>query len=97
MFAAHALIERVRDFSEWEQAGPELEKLRATSGRALVEALGYSVEQTGQVTEVLRSETDRATAVAVFLDQGEAPDTAAARFGGQTPVGAAHKTDPGKR
>lgn len=89
MFAAHALIERARDFPEWESAAPSSQTLRAKSGRALVEALGYTVEQTGQVTEVLRSEDDRATAIAVFLDQGEAPDAAAARFGGQTPVGAA--------
>jgi hypothetical protein len=89
MFAAHALIERARDFPEWESVAPISKTLRAKSGRALVEALGYTVEQTGQVTEVLRSEDDRATAIAVFLDQGEAPDAAAARFGGQTPVGAA--------
>lgn len=89
MFAAHALIERARDFPEWESAAPSSKALRTKSGRALVEALGYTVEQTGQVTEVLRSEDDRATAIAVFLDQGEAPDVSASRFGGQTPVGAA--------
>lgn len=89
MFAAHALIERARDFPEWDSAAPISTPLRAKSGRALVEALGYTVEQTGQVTEVLRGEDDRATAIAVFLDQGEAPDASAARFGGQTPVGAA--------
>ena len=89
MFAAHALIERARDFQEWQSSVSSSKTLRAKSGRALVEALGYTVEQTGQVTEVLRSEDDRATAIAVFLDQGEAPDASAARFGGQTPVGAA--------
>ncbi len=89
MFAAHALIERARDFPEWENAAPTSQTLRRKSGRALVEALGYTVEQTGQVTQVLRSEDDRATAIAVFLDQGETPDASAARFGGQTPVGAA--------
>ncbi len=89
MFAAHALIERARDFPEWGATASDSKTLRAKSGRALVEELGYTVEQTGQVTEVLRSENDRATAIAVFLDQGEAPDAAAARFGGQTPVGAA--------
>jgi hypothetical protein len=89
MFAAHALIERARDFPEWQANGSGAQKVRGNSGRALVEALGYTVEQTGQVTAVLRSEDDHARAIAVFLDQGEAPDAAAVRFGGQTPVGAA--------
>lgn len=87
MFATHQLKEGVpirADWSEMAQAG-----LKAINERRenLVRALGFSIEQLGASTSVLRlRDNGPKTAVAVFLDENETAESGSPRFGGTSPV-----------
>jgi hypothetical protein len=84
LFATHHIVERVPtrpDWSELCKRGVELVGLRREQ---LVRALGFTIEPKGQAA-VLRA-SGHARALAVFLDDTDNPETAAARFNGMTPV-----------
>jgi hypothetical protein len=84
LFATHHLVERVPTRSDWPELckrGGELVDLRREQ---LVRALGFTVEPKGQAA-VLRA-SGQARALAVFLDDSDNPETAAARFNGMTPI-----------
>jgi len=81
MFAAYTLQGRVREMPEWAAAVKQGQKLRAQEGRALIGALGYSIESTNTPVHVLRAPNDQARAVAVFLDRDEGPESEGGRFG----------------
>jgi hypothetical protein len=84
LFATYHLVERVPRRPDWPELckwGAELVALRREQ---LVRALGFTLELRGQAA-VLRA-AGQARALAVFLDDNDNPDTAAARFNGMTPV-----------
>lgn len=81
MFANYTLRQRVRERPDWSDACGRGKQLRGMEGRDLVEALGFTVEQTNAPISVLRASNDRARGIAVFLDRGETFDTTGGRFG----------------
>jgi hypothetical protein len=81
MFAAHTLRTRVPDMPEWAEAVIRGQQARVHEGRDLVDALGFSIEQTNTFVHVLRAANERARAVAIFLDRNESPDGEGGRFG----------------
>lgn len=90
MFANHTLTDLAPTYPEWTDCASRGAALADLRGRALLEALGFQIEtQEGSAVDLLRDDTERATAVAVFLDQGEAADTPLPRLGDETPVSAA--------
>jgi hypothetical protein len=90
MFARHTLTELAPGYPEWADSARQGAELAGLRGRELLEALGFQIEaQQGSAVELLRDRTDRAAAVAVFLDQGETADSPLPRLAGETPVSAA--------
>lgn len=84
LFASHHLNERVPNRPDWADLCSKGQPLLRLRRERLVEALGFTVEPRGHAA-LLRAE-GHATALAVFLDDGESPDTSAVRFNGITPV-----------
>lgn len=84
MFAEHHLRDRVPQRPDWDDLNDRAQSLLGLRGQQLVRALGFAIETRGSAN-VLRA-GDRAAALAVFLDEDEAPDGAAPRFNGVTPA-----------
>lgn len=84
MFADHHLRERVPQRADWLGLNASTKPILGFRGQDLVRALGFTIEVTGSATVLRRG--DQATALAVFLDEDEAPDGASARFNGVTPA-----------
>lgn len=84
MFAEHHLRDRVPQRQDWPALTASAQTLLGLRGQELVKALGFTIEARG-AANVLRSDR-QAAALAVFLDENEAPDAAAARFNGVTPA-----------
>lgn len=85
LFATHELLHGVPVHEDWDEARRKSQELKEKRGRALLESLGYQINDTTQQYSVLRT-TQSKIAVAVFLDRREATDAASERFGGMTPV-----------
>lgn len=85
MFADHHLRDRVPQRADWTNLTDSARPLLGLRGQELVRGLGFTIEQRGNAN-VLRTGNDRAAALAVFLDEEEAPDAASARFNGVTPA-----------
>ncbi len=79
---------------DWAQACQASRPLLASSGQRLVEQLSFSVEPLSTSASVLASRHAK-RAVAVFLDEGEAFEDPAARFG-TSPVSRARPRRPGE-
>lgn len=84
MFAEHHLRDRVPQRPDWADLNAKGHRLLGLRGQDLVRALGFTIDTSGS-TNILRV-GNRATALAVFLDEEEAPDAATARFNGVTPA-----------
>ncbi len=91
LFADHTLAGRVRGRGDWADAAAEGAKLSALSGRALVEALGFKIDDSieGGTLSLLRTGAGGARAVAVFLNQEEGYDQLSGRFPAGGPVSSA--------
>jgi hypothetical protein len=88
LVATHELQDGVPLRSDWQTScdrGAELLDLR---GRTLVEGLGFSIEERGTSTYVLRA-GGVATAVAVFLEADETPEAQNVAYGFISPLSAA--------
>lgn len=85
LFATHELLHGVPARKDWDEALRKSRELKGKRGRALLESLGYQINDTTQQYSVLRTAQSK-IAVAVFLDRSEATDAASERFGGMTPV-----------
>lgn len=85
LFATHELLEGVPARADWDEALRKSQAVIDKRGRALLESLGYQINDTTQPYSVLKAAHSK-VAVAIFLDRTEATDTASARFGGMTPV-----------
>ena len=86
LLATHELREGVRRRKDWKPACERSRDLVNLRDRALVEALGYRIEQRGDHAVLRAADGDEIRAVAVFLDRGERPDRPSARFDQRTPV-----------
>ena len=91
LFADHALAVRARARDDWAAAESEAESLTTLEGDALIEALGFTIEESTEsgTLSLLRTEKGGARAIAVFLDQGEHYNEPAGRFTSATPLAAA--------
>lgn len=88
LVATHELQVGVPARSDWQRNCERGVALLALRGRALVEALGFSVEERGTSTYVLRAGAI-ATAVAVFLETDETPEAENVAYGFVSPLSAA--------
>jgi hypothetical protein len=88
LVASHELQVGVPARGDWGEACDQGARLLAFRGRPLVEALGFSVEERGTSTYVLRA-GDTAAAVAVFLEANETPEAENVAFGLISPISAA--------
>lgn len=84
MFATHHLRDRVPQRSDWATLNQRAKPLLSLRGQELVKGLGFQIEPRGAAI-VLRAD-EHASAIAVFLDDQEAPDSGAPRFGGISPA-----------
>ena len=90
MFATYHLRERVPTRPDWQTMLTRGKQLLPKRGRDLVEALGFEIESRGATTHVLRiRENGQASAVAIFFDENESPETLSGRFRESTPVSTA--------
>jgi hypothetical protein len=85
MLAMHELLNGVPLRADWDSACNEGRSLLAVRGRALVEALDFSVELLPGTASVL-TVNDHKRAVAVFLEEGETFEDSSPRFNGVSPV-----------
>jgi len=85
LFAAHELRDGVPRRTDWHVAGTRSVPLLGTTGRPLLEALGYRVESKGSNLLALADDASR-HAIAVVLDEAETFDRTSSRFGGVSPV-----------
>ena len=88
LVASHELQVGVPARHDWQEACGTAVPLLALRGRPLVEGLGFSVEERGTSTYVLRA-GDVAAAVAVFLEADETPEAENVAYGFISPVSAA--------
>lgn len=85
MLATHELGTGVPRRDDWAEACERGKGLLRHSGRRLVEALGYGVEEHAANTSVLVDGQGR-QAIAVFLQDHEGFEDVAARYNGSSPV-----------
>ncbi|TDB38233.1 MAG: hypothetical protein D9V44_09415 [Actinobacteria bacterium] len=85
LFAAHELRDGVPRRSDWEAARGRSFPLLNTTGRNLLDALGYRIEPKGANLLAL-SDADTRQAIAVVLEEVESFDRTSSRFGGVSPV-----------
>lgn len=86
LLSSHELKAGVPARPDWDDAVQRAQPLLAKSDRALVEGLGFDVEEHPKHS-VLRVRTNgNARAVAVFLNETERPDAPSDRYDRQTPV-----------
>ena len=84
MLASHELVSGVPARPDWAEACQKGKAVLDFSGQELVDSLGFTIEPRGSAVWVLRAK-GAATAIAVFLDDAEAPEVISSRFGGATP------------
>jgi hypothetical protein len=84
LFATHHLLDRVPARSDWAQRCAESVPWLGLRREELIEALGFSLEPSGQA--VLLRAQGNARAMALFLGHTESPDAVSTRFNGMTPV-----------
>ncbi len=84
LFANHHLFERIPQRSDWHDLCRSSMEILPLRRQELVEALGFTVEPSGQAT-LLRA-NGQARAMALFLDDSENPEAVSTRFNGMTPV-----------
>lgn len=85
LFATHELINGVPARHDWTDAGARSRRALRLRGRALLEALGFTIEPLQGPSWLLKS-GDHDLAVAVFLDRGESPDLAHPAYSEMSPV-----------
>jgi hypothetical protein len=89
LFADHTLVARAREHKEWDEAIDEAQQIADLEGTALVEALGYSIDDSSGNDplglKVLRESDGNARAIGVFLDRDESYDASGGRFLDQPP------------
>ena len=85
LFATHELANGVPLRSDWTAACDSARALFSSSGRGLITALGYEIDDRGPDTAILRADGTH-QAVAVFLEEAEAFDAPAARLHTVSPV-----------
>ena len=85
LFAMQELERGVPARADWTIAVEEARGVRTLRGRALIEGLGFAIEELPGPAMLLVA-GDRKTAVAVLLDRPEEIDSASARFDGVSPV-----------
>lgn len=86
LLATHELREGVRLRRDWTAACERSRPLVNLRDRALVEGLGYHIDQRVNHAVLRAADGEEIRAVAVFLDRGERPDRPSARFDQRTPV-----------
>ena len=86
LLATHELREGVRLRRDWKAACERSKSLVNLRDRALVEGLGYRIEQRDDHAVLRAADGEEIRAVAVFLDRSERPDRPSARFDQRTPV-----------
>jgi hypothetical protein len=85
--ASHELEVGVRNLPAWAAASDKGRRALSQRGEAILSALGFQIERADQVTSILRTAgSGRKVAVAVLLNQSEAPELQADRFSGLSPV-----------
>jgi hypothetical protein len=86
LFATHELEHDVRRRPDWPDANSRATPLLKERGEALLRTLGFSVEPlTAGPGSILRAAGTR-TALAIFLDRNESPETPSRRFADHSPV-----------
>jgi integrase len=86
LFATNVLEHDVRRRSDWPDANSRATPVLRERGGALLRALGFSVEPlTAGPGSILRAAGTR-TALAIFLDQNESPETPSRRFSDHSPI-----------
>jgi hypothetical protein len=88
LVATHELEIGVPGRSDWRRSCERGAELLSLRGRPLVEALGFTVEERGTSTYVLRAD-GIAAAVAIFLQADETPETENVAYGLVSPLSAA--------
>lgn len=86
LFATHELEHDVRRRADWPEASSRATPVLRERGEALLRALGFSVEPlTAGPGSILRAAGTR-TALAIFLDRNESPETPSRRFSDHSPI-----------
>ncbi|MCY3630618.1 MAG: hypothetical protein OXG94_11495, partial [Bacteroidetes bacterium] len=85
LLALHELEHGVPTRADLQRAGRKAQAALGLQGEALLEALGFSIEQLDNLTSILRS-NDRDTALAVMLHEGESVENKEQRFNLLSPV-----------
>ncbi|MCC7484048.1 MAG: DNA-protecting protein DprA [Burkholderiales bacterium] len=85
LLASHELAVGVRQRHDWRAAIEKASAALGRTGEPFLRALGFEVERCDGVTSFLKSR-DRKAALAVLLQQSEAPEAGTARFSGLSPV-----------
>lgn len=83
--ATHELRAGARQRPDWQLAGNKARAVLGKRGKDLLHALGFGIERFDQATSILRA-GDRRIAVAVLLNENEAPEIANQRFTDLSPV-----------
>ena len=85
LLALHELEHGVPTRADLQRAGRKAQAALGLQGEALLEALGFSIEQLDNLTSILRS-NDQDTALAVMLHEGESVENKEQRFNLLSPV-----------
>ncbi len=86
LFATYELEHDVRRRPDWPEANSRARPLLRERGEALLRALGFSVEPlTAGRGSILRA-ADTRTALAIFLERDESPETPSPRFSDYSPI-----------
>ena len=85
LLSSHELINGTRDRKDWDLASKKAKSVVGKTKKELLTALGYSINKLDNLTEILKA-NDRRTAIAVFLDEDEIPETKSARFNNLSPI-----------
>lgn len=85
LLALHELTEGAPKRLDWNDAVAKAKKAIGKQGQDLLSGLGFRAERLDNLTQVLYS-GKHPTAVAVLLDQTEAPEAGTARFNSLSPV-----------
>lgn len=86
LFARHALLNYVPDRHDWPPASDEAVRVRDNSGRELVRALGFHIDDSSEPNASLLTIDGSPTASALFLDGAASFDDASAQYGAISPV-----------
>jgi hypothetical protein len=86
LFARHALMNYVPDREDWPSASERARPARQHTGRDLVTALGFTIDDTTEPGASLLIVNGAPQAAALFLQGDGSFDEATAKFGAQSPV-----------